>query len=134
MRNRAMVCMAALGAALLAIPAGASATEPDGAPKKATVKFESLLGIPADGYSLVCPPGIPSCTTSGTIDLGTEAEVPVAYSKNVAATYGQEVLFSLLDRLAGGADQAKVLPEVLGISSTQLVRRGVALMSTTYDG
>lgn len=88
MRNRAMVCVAALGAALLAIPAGASATELDGAPRKATVTFESLLGIPADGYSLVCPPGIPSCTISGTIDLGTEAEVPVAYSKNIAATYG----------------------------------------------
>jgi hypothetical protein len=80
--------LAALGAALLAIPAGASATEPDGAPKNATVKFESLLGVPADGYSLVCPPGIPSCTTSGTIDLETKAEVPVAFSKNIGATYG----------------------------------------------
>lgn len=88
MRCRAMVCVAALGAALLAVPVGASAAEPDGAPRKGTVKFESLLGIPADGYALVCPPGIPSCTTAGTIDLGTQAQVPVAYSRNIAATYG----------------------------------------------
>lgn len=88
MRYRAMVCVVALGAALLAIPAAASAKEADGAPNKATVKFESLMGVPADGYSLVCPPGIASCTASGTIDLGTEAEVPVAFSKNLGATYG----------------------------------------------
>jgi hypothetical protein len=69
---------------------------------------------------------------------GADAEAWYAVSwwvcEYVAATYGQDVLFSLLDRLAGGADQAKVLPEVLGISSSQLAQRGVALMSTTYDG
>jgi hypothetical protein len=83
-----MMCVAALGAALLAIPAGATAKEGDGAPLKATVKFESLMGVPADGYSLVCPPGIPSCKTEGAIDLETKAEVPVTYEKNVSATYG----------------------------------------------
>jgi hypothetical protein len=83
-----MLCVAALAAATFAIPTAAPAKEPDGAPTKATVKFKSLMGVPADGYSLVCPPGIPSCTTSGTIDLETEAEVPVAYSKNIDATYG----------------------------------------------
>lgn len=88
MRYRAMVCVAALGVALLAIPAGAPAAEGDGAPKQATVKFESLMGIPPYGYSLVCPPGIPSCASSGAIDLETKAEVPVTYQKNLGATYG----------------------------------------------
>jgi hypothetical protein len=83
-----MLCVAAVGAMLLALPAVASAKDADGAPKEATVKFESLMGVPADGYSLVCPPGIPSCTTTGTIDLATKAEVPVTYSKNIGATYG----------------------------------------------
>jgi hypothetical protein len=83
-----MLCLAALAAATFAIPTVASAKEPDGAPTKATVKFRSLMGIPAAGYSLVCPPGIPSCTTSGNIDLETEAEVPVTYEKNLDATYG----------------------------------------------
>jgi FecR-like protein len=88
MQRRAMACAALVGAVLLVIPATAPATEGDGAPKKATVKFESLMGVPADGYSLVCPPGLPSCTTTGTIDLETKAEVPVTWSKNLGATYG----------------------------------------------
>jgi hypothetical protein len=83
-----MLCAAAIGAALLALPSAASAAELDGAPKKATVKFESLMGVPADGYSLVCPPGISSCTTTGTIDLETAAEIEVAHAKNLDATYG----------------------------------------------
>lgn len=78
-----------VGAALLlAIPAAASAAELDGAPKKATVKFESLMGVPPDGYSLVCVPGLVGCKTEGTIDLTTKAEVPVTYSNTLGATYG----------------------------------------------
>ncbi len=52
----------------------------------------------------------------------------------VAATYGEDVLLVLLDRLAGGADQDQVLAEVLGLSGAQLAQRGVALMTTTYRG
>jgi uncharacterized membrane protein len=87
-----MLCLAALAAAMVVAPAVAPAMEPDGAPKKATVKFESLLGVPAAGYSLVCPPGIASCTTSGNVDLETRADVPVTYSKNIDATYGLALL------------------------------------------
>ncbi|HWJ11171.1 MAG TPA: hypothetical protein VNS46_17460 [Nocardioides sp.] len=50
----------------------------------------------------------------------------------VASTYGEEVLLALLDRLAGGADQDRVLQDVLGLGSAQLAQRGVALMTTTY--
>jgi FecR protein len=88
MRNMTRLCAATIAAALLAIPSSAIAGEPDGAPKEATVKFESLMGIPPDGYSLVCPPGIPSCKTSGNVDLTTATEVPVRYAKNIGATYG----------------------------------------------
>lgn len=88
MQRRSMLWPAVLAALMLAIPTVASAKEPDGAPTKATVKFRSLMGVPADGYSLVCPAGIPSCTTTGSIDLETEAEVPVRYEKNIDATYG----------------------------------------------
>lgn len=67
---------------------------------------------------------------------GTDAEAWYAVSwwvcEYVASTYGEEVLLALLDRLAGGADQEKVLQEVLGISGAQLAQRGVALMTTTY--
>src|SRR5690348_8288264 len=88
MRCRALVCAAIVGAALLAVPAAANAADPDGAPKKGTVKFESLMGVPPDGYSLVCTPGLGNCTTSGVIDLTTKTEVPVTYAKNLGATYG----------------------------------------------
>lgn len=52
----------------------------------------------------------------------------------VAKTYGESTLLTLLDRLAGGADQATALQGVLGLSGPQLVQRGVALMTTTYRG
>jgi hypothetical protein len=51
----------------------------------------------------------------------------------VASAYGEDVLLLLLDRLANGADQADALRSVLGITSSQLAQRGVALMTTTYD-
>src|SRR3954454_9144209 len=87
MCRSALVC-AAIGVALFALPSAATAADPDGAPKEGTVKFESLMGVPPDGYSLVCPPSISSCTTSGVIDLTAKTEVPIAYSKNIGATYG----------------------------------------------
>jgi hypothetical protein len=79
---------ALLAAALLAIPSAAAAEDLDGAPREATVRFASLMGIPPAGYSLVCPPGVVGCTTSGAIDLATEAEVPVRYAHTIGATYG----------------------------------------------
>ena len=50
----------------------------------------------------------------------------------VANTYGQRMLWTLLDQLAGGADQDSVIPELLQITPDVLLRRGVALMSATY--
>ncbi|MFC5731286.1 MULTISPECIES: hypothetical protein [Nocardioides] len=68
---------------------------------------------------------------------GAQAEAWYAVSwwvcEYVASTYGEQMLFELLDRLADGADQDDVLPEVLGITPAQLTQRGVALMTTTYD-
>lgn len=51
----------------------------------------------------------------------------------IASAYGEDVLLLLLDRLQHGADQAEALQAVLGITSSQLAQRGVALMTTTYD-
>lgn len=69
---------------------------------------------------------------------GSDAEAWYAVSwwvcEYVASTYGEEVLLALLDRLAGGADQGKVLQGVLGLSGAQLAQRGVALMTTSYGG
>lgn len=69
---------------------------------------------------------------------GPDAEAWYAVSwwvcEYVAKTYGESTLLVLLDRLAGGADQAAVLQEVLGMSGAQLAQRGVALMTTTYRG
>lgn len=87
MRKRTHVA-AAVGAALLAIPSAAMAAGLDGAPREATVRFASLMGVPPDGYALVCPPGVAGCATSGTLDLATKAEVPVRYARNLGATYG----------------------------------------------
>lgn len=50
----------------------------------------------------------------------------------IANSYGRSMLWTLLDRLAGGADQDTVIPELLGLTPDQLVRRGVALMAATY--
>lgn len=67
---------------------------------------------------------------------GSDAEAWYAVSwwicEYVASTYGQDVLLSLLDRLAGGADQEQALQDVLGLGGAQLAQRGVALMTTTY--
>lgn len=66
----------------------------------------------------------------------TDAEAWYAVSwwvcEYVAATYGESTLLGLLEQLAGGADQDRVLPDVLGIDGPSLVRRGVAMMTTTY--
>ncbi|TIC83873.1 hypothetical protein E8D34_15040 [Nocardioides sp. GY 10113] len=50
----------------------------------------------------------------------------------VANTEGPSMLWVLLDELAGGADQAGVLADRLGLTEDQLVQRGVALMTSTY--
>jgi hypothetical protein len=69
---------------------------------------------------------------------GPDAEAWYAVSwwvcEYVASVYGRPVLFLLLDRLADGADQAQVLPEVLGVTPAQLAQRGVGLMQRTYSG
>lgn len=68
---------------------------------------------------------------------GGEAEAWYAVSwwvcEYVASAYGEDVLLLLLDRLENGADQAEALQAVLGITSSQLAQRGVALMTTTYE-
>lgn len=67
---------------------------------------------------------------------GSDAEAWYAVSwwvcEYIASSYGEDVLLSLLDRLAGGADQEQALQEVLGLGGAQLAQRGVALMTTTY--
>ncbi|WGX99809.1 hypothetical protein QI633_14815 [Nocardioides sp. QY071] len=69
---------------------------------------------------------------------GPDAEAWYAVSwwvcEYVASVYGRPVLLLLLDRLADGADQAQVLPEVLGVTPAQLAQRGVGLMERTYSG
>lgn len=50
----------------------------------------------------------------------------------IAATYGEDALWRLLNGLAGGADQVRVISEQLGISTTELVQGGIALMRNTY--
>jgi hypothetical protein len=52
----------------------------------------------------------------------------------VALTYGESVLWSLVDRLAApGADPEEVLRSALGISAHQLANRGARLMIKTFD-
>lgn len=69
---------------------------------------------------------------------GPDAEAWYAVSwwvcEYVASVYGAPMLFLLLDRLADGADQAQVIPDVLGVTPAQLAQRGVGLMQRTYSG
>ncbi|WGX94535.1 hypothetical protein [Nocardioides sp. L-11A] len=69
---------------------------------------------------------------------GADAEAWYAVSwwvcEYIAATYGAPMLFVLLDRLADGADQSQVVPDVLGVTPAQLAQRGVGLMERTYSG
>lgn len=51
----------------------------------------------------------------------------------VAATYGQEMLWTLLGELADGADQQSVVVDRLGISTSELVEGGIDLMRHTYS-
>lgn len=62
-----------------------------GAPQKAEVRFEGLMGVPPEGYSLFCN-GLGNCSNRGVIDLTTEAEVPVAYNQHARATRGVAAL------------------------------------------
>lgn len=75
--------------ALASAPAPASA-EPVisvGGPVKADVRMKSLMGVPPEGYSLFCT-SQPGCTTSGNIDLETQADFPVAYDPHTQTTHG----------------------------------------------
>ncbi|WP_408895562.1 hypothetical protein ACJ5H2_11690 [Nocardioides sp. R1-1] len=69
---------------------------------------------------------------------GPDAEAWYAVSwwvcEHIAAVYGAPTLFSLLDRLADGADQNQVVPDVLGVTPAELAQRGVGLMQRTYSG
>ncbi|GAA1542466.1 hypothetical protein [Nocardioides humi] len=69
---------------------------------------------------------------------GADAEAWYAVSwwvcEYVAGVYGTPMLLVLLDRLADGADQERVLPDVLGVTPAQLAQRGVGLMQRTYSG
>ncbi|TYL49585.1 hypothetical protein FXB39_12880 [Nocardioides sp. BGMRC 2183] len=50
----------------------------------------------------------------------------------IANTYGEDTLWTLLDRLVDGEDVDTVLDDTLGLTEEQLVQRGVAVMSSTY--
>ena len=51
----------------------------------------------------------------------------------IAATYGEPALWTLLDAFAkGGGDQQAVVRDQLGITTSELVEAGVALMRRTY--
>ena len=50
----------------------------------------------------------------------------------IAATFGEDALWVLLDGLADGADQQAVISDQLGISTSDLVEGGVDLMRATY--
>lgn len=69
---------------------------------------------------------------------GPDAEAWYAVSwwvcEYIASVYGEQTLFALLDRFRDGADQDEVVTGLLGVTSAQLVQRGVALMTTTYRG
>lgn len=83
----AVAAVVTLGAAL-PIPALAAAAAPaPGSPFAADVRFQSLMGIPPDGYSLVCT-GQPSCTTGGNVDLETKADVDAEFDPKTRTTHG----------------------------------------------
>jgi len=52
--------------------------------------------------------------------------------ESIAATYGEPALWTLLDRLADGGDQQTVVPDLLGITTSELVQAGIELMRRTY--
>jgi hypothetical protein len=88
---RALAAAAAITAAaigLTATPAAAADVSGSGAPRAATVSFESLLGVPPGGYSLFCNDVMADCSTSGAIDLTTKAKVPASYDAKAGATRG----------------------------------------------
>lgn len=67
---------------------------------------------------------------------GADAEAWYAVSwwvcEYVARTFGEELLWVLLDELADGAAPGPVLADRLGLTEDQLAQRGVALMTSTY--
>lgn len=50
----------------------------------------------------------------------------------IAATYGESVLWTLLDRLARSDDQQRVVYDELRITTSELVGKGIGLMQRTY--
>lgn len=50
----------------------------------------------------------------------------------IANTYGEDMLWALMDRLNSGDAQVEVLSDLLGLTEGQLVQRGVALMMASY--
>ena len=94
---RARAAAALLAGALLAfvIPVTAAAAAapplPVGAPLSAKVHLQSLMGVPPDGYSLICT-SQPGCTTSGNVDLETEATVPVEFDPRTRTVHGAAAL------------------------------------------
>ena len=50
----------------------------------------------------------------------------------IAATYGEDALWTLLDGLADGADPQPVIEDLLGTTTSDLARGGIALMRRTY--
>jgi hypothetical protein len=93
-RTRSFIACAALAGSTLfaiALPAAAGAVtqeSPTGAPTSAQVRMTSLMGVPPEGYSLTCT-GLAACTSSGNIDLETEAEVDAVFTKRSGRTFGQ---------------------------------------------
>ncbi|MBM7515199.1 hypothetical protein [Nocardioides nitrophenolicus] len=77
---------------------------------------------------------LPGAAQFGSADAEAWYAVSWWVCEYVASVYGRPMLFLLLDRLADGADQAQVLPEVLGVTPAQLAQRGVGLMARTYSG
>ncbi|GAB4003121.1 hypothetical protein [Nocardioides ultimimeridianus] len=75
---------------------------------------------------------LPTSADFGGADAGGWYAVSWWVCEYIANTYGARTLWTLLDRLSGGADQEQVVQSLLQITPDVLVRRGVALMSATY--
>jgi hypothetical protein len=126
-----VVCLSALLSLALAQASYAS-DEPLGSPKKAEVRFKSLIGVPPEGYSLFCV-GLSACNNTGTIDLTTEAEVEVTYDRRKQTAAGSGPLdFASADgevtmtfSCEGDPEQFRSNIEVAGTEAGELEIAGV---------
>ncbi|WP_183094902.1 hypothetical protein [Nocardioides stalactiti] len=50
----------------------------------------------------------------------------------VAATYGEDALWALVDGFAAGRDEQAVVFDTLGVTTSELAQAGIALMRSTY--